>query len=86
MEEIRLSFFSRNPEIWPIFKDPAIQAIGQFRQQHIEMGDVLFGNTSFGFTLYDTEADSVNTMPISIKVNVTGPNGKTSASIFGITN
>lgn len=41
MEEIRRQFFSRNPDIWPVFKDPGIQAIGRFCRQHIEMNDVI---------------------------------------------
>lgn len=41
MQQIQASYFSRNPEIWPIFKDPGIQAIGAFRSKHIEMDSVI---------------------------------------------
>lgn len=41
MQEIRASYFSRNPDLWPVFKDPGIAAIGQFRQQHVEMDDAV---------------------------------------------
>jgi len=37
MDQIRASYFSRNSDLWPIFKDPGIQAMGEFRRQHIEM-------------------------------------------------
>jgi len=41
MDEIRASFFSRNPDLWPVFKDPGILAMREFRSQHVEMGSVI---------------------------------------------
>ncbi len=41
MQEIRASYFSRNPDLWPVFKDPGIAAIGQFRQQRVVMDEAV---------------------------------------------
>lgn len=41
MQEIRDLYFSRNPEIWPVFKDPGIQAIHKFRSRCVEMDSVV---------------------------------------------
>lgn len=70
MEEIRASFFSRNPEIWPIFKDPAIQAISQFRQQHIEMGEVLSA-----YPDGQKHLDELNKLS-EVPTKITSPNGE----------
>ena len=41
MEGIRASYFSRNPDLWPVFRDPAIRALHDFRRRQIEMERVL---------------------------------------------
>lgn len=37
MQNIRDQYFSRNPDKWPIFKDPGLRAIHEFRSQQVEM-------------------------------------------------
>ena len=49
----------------------------------INMPDVQFGNTSFGFVLTDNNADEVNIAPATILINVDGPNGIASISVAG---
>lgn len=41
MRQIRELYFSRNPDLWPVFKDPGIEAIQAFRKQHVEMSEVI---------------------------------------------
>lgn len=41
LDEIRRDFFSRDPEKWPVFQDPGIRALYDFRRQHHEMGAAL---------------------------------------------
>lgn len=52
----------------------------------VSMPDVQFGNTSFQFTVVDSDPDEVNPSAITISVEVTGPNGRASLSISGTTN
>ena len=51
----------------------------------VSMPDVQFGHTSFGFSVTDSKPDEDNPSAITIHVDVSGPNGRASISISGIT-
>jgi len=52
---------------------------------NIRMPDTQSGNTNYSFTVNDAKADEVNPSAITVTVNVSGPNGVTSATATGIT-
>jgi len=36
LEEVRARYFSRDPELWPVFRDPSMARIIEVRKQHIQ--------------------------------------------------
>lgn len=41
LEQVRANYFSRNPDLWPVFRDPSLARIIEVRKQHIQPSERL---------------------------------------------